>query len=101
LLHQPSAVALAAHNGELFGWQFRPGSVEHGLQVDGPTPQTGMWGGSGRPNVTLMYRVDDIATAVVTVRALGGEASDQAQMPYGVTSDCVDDQGMAFSLGQL
>ncbi len=22
-------------------------------------------------------------------------------MPYGITSDCVDDQGSAFSLGQL
>jgi predicted enzyme related to lactoylglutathione lyase len=125
LLQQPPGVALAAPNGErpgdlayvtmapgdeqlaatfygeLFGWQFRPGSVEHALQVEGPTPQTGVWGGSGRPNVMLMYRVEDVAAAVATVRALGGEATDPAQMPYGVTSDCVDDQGMAFYLGRL
>jgi predicted enzyme related to lactoylglutathione lyase len=125
LLQQPPGVAHAAQNGErpgdlayvtmaiadeqlaatfygeLFGWQFRPGGVEHGLQVEGPTPQTGLWGGTGRPNVTLMYRVDDVAAAVATVRALGGQATDPEQMPYGVTSDCVDDQGMAFYLGQL
>ncbi|HEX3897979.1 MAG TPA: VOC family protein [Mycobacteriales bacterium] len=125
LLQHPPGVAQSAQNGErpgdlayitiapgdeqlaatfyggLFGWQFRPGSVEHALQVEGPTPQTGMWGGTGRPNVMLMYRVDDVAVAVAKVRALGGEATDPAQMPYGVTSDCVDDQGMAFYLGQL
>ena len=85
----------------LFGWQFRPGNVEHGLQVDGMRPQGGFWGGSPRQNVMLMYLVDDVADAVAKVRAFGGQATDPVQMPYGITSDCVDDQGMAFYLGEL
>jgi predicted enzyme related to lactoylglutathione lyase len=91
----------ATFYGGLFGWQFRAGGVEHGLQVDGPTPQMGIWGGTGRQNVVLMYRVDDVEAAVAKVRELGGQATDPAQMPYGITSDCVDDQGMTFYLGQL
>ncbi|HWA67591.1 MAG TPA: VOC family protein [Mycobacteriales bacterium] len=87
--------------GELFGWGFHPGNVEHSLQIEGSTPQGGIWGGSGRQNVMLMYRVDDVAAAVARVRERGGQATDPAQMPYGITSDCVDDQGMAFYLGQL
>jgi len=31
----------------------------------------------------------------------GGTATDPEQMPYGITSDCVDDQGFSFYLGQL
>lgn len=88
----------------LFGWRFgrHPGSVEHALRVEGPGTGTGFWGdGSGGQNVVLMYRVDDIHAAVAKVRELGGEATDPAQQPYGITSDCVDNQGMAFYLGQL
>jgi predicted enzyme related to lactoylglutathione lyase len=91
----------ASFYGELFGWRFRPGNVERGLQVDGAIPQAGFWGGGGRQNVMLMYRVDDVAAAVEKVRGLGGQATDPVQMPYGVTSDCVDNQGMTFYLGQL
>lgn len=87
--------------GALFGWQFRPGYVERGLQVEGPRPMTGFWGGPAQQNVTLMFRVDDIATAIDLVRRHGGQASDPEQQSYGITSECVDDQGMAFYLGQL
>jgi predicted enzyme related to lactoylglutathione lyase len=48
-----------------------------------------------------MYLVDDIGAAVERVRAAGGTASDPERQPYGVTSDCVDDQGTRFYLGQL
>jgi predicted enzyme related to lactoylglutathione lyase len=85
----------------LFGWRFTAGSVSNGLQVSGPAPMMGLWGGLGRQSVTLMYLVDDITAAVRRVRDAGGTAADPEQQPYGITSDCVDDQGMAFSLGQL
>jgi predicted enzyme related to lactoylglutathione lyase len=85
---------------ELFGWRFAPGNVDRGLQVEGPQPMTGFWGGPGRPAVVLMYRVADIDTAVARVRALGGRATQPEQQPYGITAECVDDQGMAFYLGQ-
>ncbi len=35
------------------------------------------------------------------VRAAGGTATDPETQPYGVTSDCVDDQGTRFFLGEL
>lgn len=85
----------------LFGWRTSPGNVPGGRQVDGPAPMIGVWGGTGRQSVTPMYLVDDITAAVGRVRDAGGTASDPEQQPYGITSLCTDEQGMAFSLGQL
>jgi predicted enzyme related to lactoylglutathione lyase len=90
----------SAFYSELFGWRFTPGNVDRGLQVEGPQPMTGFWGGPGRQTVVLMYRVADIDAAAARVRALGGQATQPEQQPYGITAECVDDQGMAFYLGQ-
>lgn len=87
--------------GALFGWEFQQGSVPRGLQISGPQPMMGMWGGTGRQLITLMYVVADIAAAVRRVRDLGGTATDPARQPYGLTADCTDDQGTSFHLGQL
>jgi uncharacterized protein len=35
------------------------------------------------------------------VRTAGGSATDPVQQPYGLTSECVDDQGTRFYLGEL
>jgi predicted enzyme related to lactoylglutathione lyase len=90
----------ATFNSALFGWRFTPGSVDRGLRVEGPQPMIGFWGGPGRQTVVLMYRVADIEAAAARVRALGGQATQPEQQPYGITAECVDDQGMAFYLGQ-
>lgn len=88
--------------GELFGWEFTPGRVPHGLNVEGPRPMTGMWGGATDRQVTeLMFRVADVEAAVRRVRDAGGIASDPERQPYGIMANCTDDQGMRFSLGQL
>ncbi len=47
-----------------------------------------------------MYQVDDIEGAVGRVRELGGTATDPERQPYGLSSECVDDQGGRFYLGQ-
>lgn len=86
--------------GGLFGWRFSPGHVERGLQAEGPHPMTGFWGGAARQNIVLMYRVDDIDAAVAAVRANGGTATDPEPQPYGLSSECVDNQGLSFYLGQ-
>jgi len=52
------------------------------------------------PEVQLSYRVDDIAAAVERVRAAGGRADEPARQPYGLVSECVDDQGTTFRLWQ-
>jgi uncharacterized glyoxalase superfamily protein PhnB len=81
-------------------WQFVPGRVADGWTVEDVAPMVGL--GGGRPPVGVpMYRVDDIAAAVQRVRAAGGTATDPEQQPYGISSECGDDQGTRFYLGQL
>ncbi len=87
--------------GELFGWTFTPGRVADGWSVEGPTPMTGLAGGAAHPSAAPMYRVDDVEAAVRRVRSAGGTATDVAPMPYGLSSECTDDQGVPFYLGQL
>jgi predicted enzyme related to lactoylglutathione lyase len=87
--------------GALFGWEFEPGRVPHGLLIGGPRPMMGMRGGTARHVITLNYVVADVAAAVRRVRDAGGTATDPTMQPYGLFADCADDQGIAFGLGQL
>jgi uncharacterized glyoxalase superfamily protein PhnB len=86
--------------GTVLGWRFDPGRIEDGWNVDGPAPMAGLAGG-GAGVSTPMWRVDDIGAAVGRVRAAGGTAMEPAPQPYGLASECVDDQGTRFWLGQL
>jgi uncharacterized glyoxalase superfamily protein PhnB len=52
------------------------------------------------PEVQLSYRVDDIAAAVERVRAAGGQAAEPGRRPFGLSAECVDDQGAMFRLWQ-
>lgn len=86
--------------GELLGWRFEPGRVEDGWGVAGPAPMVGMAGG-GAGVITPMWRVDDIGAAVGRVREAGGTATEPERQSYGLMSECTDDQGTSFWLGQL
>jgi predicted enzyme related to lactoylglutathione lyase len=97
----PDSSAARDFYGSVFGWSFTPGRVEDGWQVQGPHPMFGLQGGHPSSAVLPMYSVSDVVAAVARVRAAGGTATDPVQMPYGVTSDCVDDQGLRFYLGEL
>jgi len=90
-----------AFYGAVLGWRFSPGRVDDGWQVDDVRPGTGISGGHASATGVPMYLVDDIGSAVQRVRAAGGTASEPRRQPYGVTSDCVDDQGTRFYLGEL
>ena len=87
--------------GEVLGWRFSPGRIEDGWDVEGVVPMSGLSGGHAVDTVVPMYRVDDVAAAVERVRAAGGTATDPVAQPYGRTSECVDDQGTRFYLGEL
>jgi uncharacterized glyoxalase superfamily protein PhnB len=87
--------------GRVLGWQFSPGHVVDGWGTDDVVPMTGLSGGHERTTVLPMYRVDDIQVAVARVRGAGGTATDPERQPYGVSSQCADDQGTRFYLGQL
>jgi uncharacterized glyoxalase superfamily protein PhnB len=52
------------------------------------------------PQVQLSYRVDDIAAAVERVRAAGGRADEPQRRPFGLSTECSDDQGTVFRLWQ-
>jgi uncharacterized glyoxalase superfamily protein PhnB len=86
--------------GSVLGWRFRPGRVDDGWGVEDVVPMTGMQGGHDVATVVPMYRVEDVAAAVERVRAAGGTATDPQAQPYGVTAECVDNQGTRFYLGE-
>lgn len=87
--------------GDVLGWSFSPGRVPDGWEIEGIRPHAGMHGGNEEPTVVPMFAVVDVVAAVERVRGAGGTASDPESMPYGITSECTDDQGFAFYLGQL
>jgi uncharacterized glyoxalase superfamily protein PhnB len=93
--------AIRAFYDAVLGWHFNPGHVEDGWGPADVAPMTGLHGGHETNTVLPMYRVDDIEATVARVRAAGGTATEPEQKPYGVSSECVDDQGTRFYLGQL
>lgn len=97
----PDSARFRDFYGALFGWTFTPGRVADGWAVHGVTPMTGLRGGAERPVVVPMYGVRDVVAAVAAVRAAGGTATEPEDQPYGTTSDCTDDQGLPFYLGQV
>jgi predicted enzyme related to lactoylglutathione lyase len=88
-----------AFYGAVLGWSFEPGSVSDGHAPRGVTPMTGMHGGNAVHTAVPMWKVADVAAAVDRVRAAGGTATDPERQPYGTTSECTDDQGIRFYLG--
>src|SRR5204862_324529 len=70
----------------VLGWSYGPGSTEQGRQVEGSTPQHGMWGAQERPNLHLCYGVNDIGAAIERVRAAGGRADEPTDEPYGTVA---------------
>jgi uncharacterized glyoxalase superfamily protein PhnB len=70
-------------------------------RTDQITPPIGIWSSRGaQPEIQLSYRVDDIAAAAERVRAVGGRADPPKRQPYGLVTECVDDQGTTFRLWQ-
>ena len=88
--------------GAVLGWEFTAGSVSDGWQVAGDvTPMSGVGGGADRSAMVPMWQVGDVVAAAERVTAAGGRVLDgPVQRPYGMTAECVDDQGMRFYLGE-
>jgi uncharacterized glyoxalase superfamily protein PhnB len=90
-----------AFYGAVLGWEFTPGHVERGWQIEGRTPQMGLHGDpASAGGATLCYRVADMPAAIERVRSAGGEANDPQPQPYGLLAYCTDDQGIEFQLWQ-
>jgi len=82
--------------GAVLGWQFAAPDQGHIENIS--APPGGLNDKSTDPGARLWFVVDDIHTAVERVRAAGGTAQDPVHYESGWSSDCVDDQGTAFSL---
>jgi predicted enzyme related to lactoylglutathione lyase len=90
-----------AFYGAVLGWRFAAGRIADGWQVEDTVPMIGLSGGHARATAVPMWRVADLERAVEAVRDAGGTAADPQRQPYGMTSECADDQGMRFYLGRL
>ena len=86
--------------GSVLGWRFTPGQADDGWNVEGTMPMTGLRGGHDRP---AACRCTGWTTSPPPSSGCGagGTATDVERKPYGITSECTDDQGMPFYLGQL
>lgn len=95
----PDAELAKDFYGAVLGWQFAPGRVENGWQIEGTSPMAGLHGGQ-QAEVQPCYEVDDIDAALAQVRARGGEADAPTPQPYGRLVACTDNQGSHFWLVQ-
>lgn len=97
----PDDEAAKTFYGTLLGWRFSPGSMPTAWGVEGNGLMGGLWGGPGRQvGMKVMYAVDDIEAALTRIRELGGQAGEVERQPYGLSADCVDNQGIEFWLLQ-
>ena len=89
-----------AFYGAIFGWEFTPGAVPGGFNIEGPTPPGGLFGGGEGSRPMTYFEVDDIEAAVEKVRVLGGEAEEPQRIRVGWMAHCKDDQGLEIALWQ-
>lgn len=88
--------------GRLLGWEFTPGRIDDGWQIEPVHPMAGLAGGIAHQVTVPMWTVDDIDAAVARVRDAGGTVIEEPnQQPYGRSAQCLDDQGVRFYLCQF
>ncbi|OBF15954.1 glyoxalase [Mycobacterium kubicae] len=98
----PDSASFREFYGRVLRWSFEPGRVEDGWQLRETHPMGGVAGGNPQPITVPMWTVADIEAAVARVRQAGGTIlAEPARQPYGITAECVDDQGGRFYLGQF
>jgi predicted enzyme related to lactoylglutathione lyase len=87
-----------AFYGAVLGWEVAPGRIDDGWQVQDTAPMIGLSGGHDQANVVPVWMVPSVVVAVGAVRGRGGSATEPHREPYGTVTECVDDQGLRFSL---
>ena len=93
----PDVERASAFFSSVLGWRYAPGSAQ-GRQVEGLSIHHGLWGNVEPTTLFLCFAVADIEAAVERVRAAGGTAGEPHAEPYGMTSECADDQGVRFAM---
>ena len=88
-----------AFYGALFGWQIEDGNVQGGGHIANTRFPMGFAPpSSGSREVTVYFRVDDVATYAARVVELGGQVLDTNDYASGGGAECIDDQGQRFDL---
>ncbi|SEL29720.1 VOC family protein [Rhodococcus maanshanensis] len=98
----PDSGRAQAFYGRLFGWEFPPTGVGDQVSITTPGTMAGLHDQDAEARIAMYFAVDDIESAVRTVRALGGTAEDpRPEEPgFGRFTTCTDDQGVQFGLHQ-
>ena len=96
----PSVTRADRFFSSVLGWRYEPAGGPQGRRVEGLALHHGIWGGRDRSNLFCCFAVVDVSEAAQRVRAAGGIAGAPHVEPYGVISDCTDDQGVEFALFQ-
>ncbi|GGW88581.1 VOC family protein [Streptomyces lomondensis] len=94
------AEATAKFWQSLFGWEFKEGNFPGYSMIHGPNPMGGTSHGDTSQFPRVYFSVDDVNAAIERVRELGGTAGEPVTIPAGVFANCVDDQGVEFSIFQ-
>ncbi|MEU5974735.1 VOC family protein [Streptomyces sp. NPDC047315] len=84
----------------LFGWEFKAGNFPGYSMIHGPNPMGGSSHGDTSKFPRVYFGVDDLDAATERVRELGGTAGETVTIPSGKFANCVDDQGVEFSIFQ-
>jgi predicted enzyme related to lactoylglutathione lyase len=82
----------------VLGWSTTPDHDGRGRRVIGQALHLGLWGGVQRPTLMPCWAVPDVEETVTFVRAAGGTADEPTDEPYGRAAQCVDDQGLPFTV---
>jgi predicted enzyme related to lactoylglutathione lyase len=87
--------------GRVLGWTTVVSPSRDGApmrQVRDLALPIGLRGSDHAPTLAPYYAVSDVDATVALVRAAGGMAVEPADRAYGRAADCVDDQGLPFTL---
>jgi uncharacterized glyoxalase superfamily protein PhnB len=94
----PDGDRAASFFTRVLGWRFAPAGGHGSRQVQGLTLHHGIWGGVDPPTLFCCFAVDDLLAATARVAAAGGSAQQPQLEPFGLVSECTDNQGTPFAM---
>jgi PhnB protein len=94
-LPTPDLAKAQTFYGAVLGWTFDDPNNGHIGNISAPP---GSAHGAASGTTDLYFVVDDIRTAIVRVREMGGTAEEPVFHDSGAAATCIDDQGTRFFL---
>lgn len=87
--------------GDLFGWEFTPGTHPRGWNITTVQPPGGLFGAGAPGPISVYFRVPDIEAAVAAVTEAGGTAGPVETNRAGWHASCRDDQDTEFYVSSV